>query len=210
MKCICCGKETKYGWQIKESFGICENCLAPIETLLKKANVELNDITNTYTFEETKKKVINAISEVNEKEFITALMDKINSVVTSRTPSDYNFSSNVSAEFKYVNNEKSTNSSIDLMSFLKNTFNFDNIGTKMKKLAKWSCWITILLIWIAAPIAFIALVSDEWTAELCWIPLVSAIVAPFIIWIGSWAMYAFGEFVEDIHAMRNKENASQK
>ena len=40
-------------------------------------------------------------------------------------------------------------------------FNFDNIGGKIKNLAKWSCWITILLIWVAAPIAFIVLVSDE-------------------------------------------------
>ena len=84
-------------------------------------------------------------------------------------------------------------------------FNFDNIGGKIKNFAKWSCWITILLIWIAAPIAFIALVADDYTAELCWIPLVGAIVCPVFVWIGSWAMYAFGEFVEDIHAMRNKE-----
>ena len=87
-------------------------------------------------------------------------------------------------------------------------FNFDNIGGKIKNLAKWSCWITILLIWIAAPITFIALVVEEYTAELCWIPLVSAVAGPVFIWIGSWAMYAFGEFVEDIHAMRNKEGAT--
>lgn len=84
-------------------------------------------------------------------------------------------------------------------------FNFDNIGGKIKNLAKWSCWITILLIWIAAPIAFIALLADYWTAELCWIPLVGAIIGPFFVWVSSWAMYAFGEFVEDIHAIRNKE-----
>ena len=74
------------------------------------------------------------------------------------------------------------------------------IGGKIKNLAKWSCWITILLIWIAAPISFIILVSDDWTAELCWIPLVGAIVGPIFVWLGSWAMYAFGEFVEDVTA----------
>ena len=90
------------------------------------------------------------------------------------------------------------------MGKISEIFNFDDIGKKIKNLAKWSCWITILLIWIAAPIAFIALVADDWTAELCWIPLVSAIAGPVFVWIGSWAMYAFGEFVEDTHAMRKK------
>ena len=96
------------------------------------------------------------------------------------------------------------------MGKISEIFNFDNIGSKIKNLAKWSCWITILLTWIAAPIAFIVLVSDEWTAEFCWIPLVGAIIAPIFVWIGSWAMYAFGQLVEDnnniaqdIHAIRS-------
>ena len=90
------------------------------------------------------------------------------------------------------------------MGKISEIFNFDNIGGKIKNFAKWSCWITILLIWIAAPISFIVLVSDDWTAHLCWIPLVSAIVDPVLVWIGSWSMYALGEFVEDTHAMRKK------
>ena len=96
------------------------------------------------------------------------------------------------------------------MGKISEIFNFDNIGGKIKNLAKWSCWITILLIWIAAPIAFIVLVSDDWTAYLCWIPLVGAIVGPVFVWIGSWTMYAFGEFVEDIHAMRDKEGTTEE
>ena len=96
------------------------------------------------------------------------------------------------------------------MGEMSGIFNFENIGSKIKNLAKWSCWITILLIWIAAPITFIVLVSDDWTAELCWIPLVGAIVGPIFVWVGSWTMYAFGEFVEDIHAMRNKEGTTNK
>ena len=90
------------------------------------------------------------------------------------------------------------------MGKISEIFNFDNIGGKIKNLAKWSCWITILLTWIAAPIAFIVLVSDEWTAYLCWIPLVGAIVGPVLVWVESWVLYAFGEFVEDTHAMRKK------
>ncbi len=89
-------------------------------------------------------------------------------------------------------------------------FNFDNIGGKIKNLAKFSCWATILLMWIAAPIVFIVLLMDEWTAYLCWIPLVSAIAGPIPVWIGSWAIYAFGELVEDVHAMRNKEGTTEE
>ena len=90
------------------------------------------------------------------------------------------------------------------MGKISEIFNFDNIGGKIKSLAKWSCWITILLIWIVAPIVFIALLFDEWTAVYCWIPLVAAIIGPVFVWIGSWAMYALGEFVENTQAMKNK------
>ena len=90
------------------------------------------------------------------------------------------------------------------MGKISEIFNFDDIGGKIKNLAKWSCWITILLIWITAPISFIVLASADWSAEHCWIPLVGAIVGPIFVWYGSWAMYAFGEFVEDTHAIRNK------
>lgn len=89
-------------------------------------------------------------------------------------------------------------------------FNFDNIGGKIKNLAKWSCWITILLIWFAAPLAFITLVADKRTAGLWWIPLVGAVVGPVSVWLGSWVMYAFGEFVEDIHALCNKEGTTEE
>lgn len=90
------------------------------------------------------------------------------------------------------------------MGKISEIFNYDNVGGKIKNFAKWSCMVTIRLIWIAATITFIALVSNEFTAKLWWIPLVSAIVGPIFVWIGSWTMYAFGEFVEDTHAIRSK------
>ena len=81
------------------------------------------------------------------------------------------------------------------MKKIQSIFNFDNIGTKIKNLTKWSCWITILLVWIAAAVVTVfGLVYGEWYAPfVCFVP---AVVASFIIWIGSWSMYAFGEFVE--------------
>ena len=89
------------------------------------------------------------------------------------------------------------------MGKISEIFNFDNVGEKIKSLTKWSCWITVLLIWIAAPFAFIVLVVDDWTADLCWIPLVAAVVGPIIVWIGSWTMYAFGEMVQGISNIDN-------
>ena len=74
-------------------------------------------------------------------------------------------------------------------------FNFDNIGGKIKNLAKWSCWITILLLWIFAAIGAIIMIADDTPEQIFYI-IVIALVGPFVVWIGSWVMYAFGEFVE--------------
>ncbi len=96
------------------------------------------------------------------------------------------------------------------MGKISEIFNFEDIGGKIKALTKWCCWISILLIWISAPICFICLLSSKYTANLWWIPLVYSIVGPVVVWIGSWAMYAFGEFVEDTHAIRNKEGTTKE
>lgn len=90
------------------------------------------------------------------------------------------------------------------MGKISELFNFNNIGGKIKGFAKWSCWISILLIWIAAPVHLILLVSNDYTRGLWWLPVTYAIAGPLLIWFGSWILYAFGEFVEDIHALRAK------
>ena len=87
------------------------------------------------------------------------------------------------------------------MGKISTIFNFDNIGGKIKAVAKWSCWITILLIWIGAPIALVVMLANDMDAA-CLIPIAGAIVGPVFVWLGSWVMYAFGEFVEDVHALR--------
>lgn len=79
------------------------------------------------------------------------------------------------------------------MGKLSEWFNFDNIGTKIKNFAKWGCWIGIILVWVTALITFIVLTS--W-GPICLIPLIAAIILPFIIWVSSWSLYAFGELVE--------------
>ena len=93
------------------------------------------------------------------------------------------------------------------MGKISEIFNFDDIGGKIKGLAKGSCWSTILLLWIATPILIIVAISEGGDDALVAVILfpIAAVIASFAIWVGSWAMYAFGELVEDVHAMRNKE-----
>ena len=85
---------------------------------------------------------------------------------------------------------------------IQEIFNFDNIGGKIKSFTKWSCWISILIIWIATPIVCIISLFNEETAPLFILIPIAAALYSVCAWIGSWTMYAFGEFVEDIHAMK--------
>ena len=80
------------------------------------------------------------------------------------------------------------------METFQKLFNFDNIGKKIKNFTKWYCWIMIILCWIAAIVGFIILLDES--EEVAFLPLIGGLVAPFIIWIGSWVMYAFGELVD--------------
>lgn len=84
------------------------------------------------------------------------------------------------------------------MEKFKEIFNFDNIGGKIKNLVKWSCWVSIVVLTLAALITAIVFLSkgyDGYTT-IGLIVLAAAIILPFIIWISSWFMYAFGELVE--------------
>ncbi len=85
-------------------------------------------------------------------------------------------------------------------------FNFYNVGQKIKSVTKWACWVTILLIWIATVVFFVLLLGDKWTARWCLLLPFGAAALTLIVWSGSWGMYAFGDFVDDIHALRRKND----
>ncbi len=70
-----------------------------------------------------------------------------------------------------------------------------NIGGKIKTLAVW----TFVVEAIGSIITGIALgvEEDELYFLLC-------LIGPIVAWVSSWILYAFGEMVEDIHAMRNR------
>lgn len=72
---------------------------------------------------------------------------------------------------------------------------YENIGGKIKNWAKW----IFIVEAIGAVIAGLALAVNE---DALYIFI--AIIGPIIAWVGSWILYAFGELVEDTHAMRKK------
>ena len=80
---------------------------------------------------------------------------------------------------------------------------YKNIGGKIKGLVKWVSLISIILIWIVAVLG--ALFSSKPVILLIY----AAIVSVFV-WIGSWVLYAFGQVVEDIHAIRKNEDAKME
>lgn len=91
---------------------------------------------------------------------------------------------------------------MEMFSKIQETFNFDNIGGKIKTFAKWGCWISIVLIWIAAVLGILISViellgGDDDLANAILIPaVIYVILGPLAIWIGSWTTYALGEMVE--------------
>lgn len=70
---------------------------------------------------------------------------------------------------------------------------YENIGGKIKSWAKW----IFIVEAIGSIIAGIVLAAEE---DILYIFI--AIIGPFIAWVSSWILYAFGELVEDVGRIR--------
>ncbi|MBR5441349.1 MAG: hypothetical protein IKV44_00200 [Clostridia bacterium] len=81
-------------------------------------------------------------------------------------------------------------------------FLYEDIGEKIKRMAKW----TFIVEAISSIIAGIAMAINEYDGGY----LLICIFGPIVAWVSSWIIYAFGQIVEDVHAMRNKECPSEK
>lgn len=77
---------------------------------------------------------------------------------------------------------------------------YKNIGGKLKKLAT----ITFFVETIVTLVLGIIFGIEEPVFFLV------ALLGPFAAWISSWVLYAFGELVEDVHAIRNKEGTTEE
>lgn len=79
---------------------------------------------------------------------------------------------------------------------------YENIGGKIKNLAK---WIFVVELIGAIVTGLVLLFTDE---GLILYGILTLLCGPIVAWIGSWILYAFGEMVEDVHAIRHKEGAT--
>lgn len=67
---------------------------------------------------------------------------------------------------------------------------WDNIGSKLQKLAKVICWIGIIL----SVIGGIVMITQSQAI----LGIVYIILGPLLSWIGSWTMYGLGLVVESV------------
>ena len=81
---------------------------------------------------------------------------------------------------------------------------YENIGSKIKNWAKWIFVIEAIGAVIAGQVL---LFTDE---DLILYGLLAAICGPIVAYVSSWILYAFGELVEDVHAIRNKEGTTEE
>ena len=75
---------------------------------------------------------------------------------------------------------------------------YENIGEKIKGLAK----AMFIVEAIGAVITGIALPATD--DDFILAGLLTLFCGPIVAWVSSWVLYAFGQFVEDTHAMRKK------
>ena len=81
---------------------------------------------------------------------------------------------------------------------------YENIGGKIKN---WAKWIFIFEAIGAVIAGLVLLFTDE---DLILYGLLTAICGPIVAYVSSWILYAFGELVEDVHAMRDKEGTTKE
>jgi len=78
---------------------------------------------------------------------------------------------------------------------------YENIGGKIKN---WAKWIFIVEAIGSIITAFVLPTASGDPDDFILISFLIAILGPLVAWVSSWLLYAFGEMVEDIHAMRTK------
>ena len=77
---------------------------------------------------------------------------------------------------------------------------YENIGEKIKNLAKW--------IFIVEAVGIIITGLILIFNDVVLYGLLTLFCGPISAWVSSWILYAFGELVEDVHAIRNKEGTT--
>ena len=83
---------------------------------------------------------------------------------------------------------------------------FDNIGSKIKGLAKVLCWVGIIASIICGIMMFVAAAEASWQYESTYITLgiVIIIVGSLGSWVGSFVLYGFGELINHANSIDHK------
>lgn len=77
---------------------------------------------------------------------------------------------------------------------------YENIGSKLKDLAKYAFAIEA----VVAVISGFSLMTEH--ESLMPIGFLVMLVGALVAWISSWMLYAFGQLVDDVHAIRQQKN----
>ncbi len=81
---------------------------------------------------------------------------------------------------------------------------YDNIGDKIKGLAKW----TFIVEAIGAIITGISLMATD--EDLILIGLLVMICSPIIAWVSSWLLYGYGQLIENSDTIAEEYNRKNK
>lgn len=81
-------------------------------------------------------------------------------------------------------------------------FGFDNIGTKLKNLAKWGFRVETVLLWGVCVWVLVATLAKQQPASQIFMACTAAAVGPFVLWFVNLFPYAFGELVESMVRVR--------
>lgn len=99
------------------------------------------------------------------------------------------------------------------MDQFKEFFNFDNVGSKIKNFTKWACWISIIVVWVAAAggvIYSIYHTSEYGLRGIGYLSIIGGGMLTFLIWISSWMMYGFGVLIENSSILAGTEDVEEE
>ena len=74
---------------------------------------------------------------------------------------------------------------------------FDNIGKKIKSLARVLCWVGVI-VYVIAAIIMIVIGIEEYEDTLSALGVILLFVGPLMSWISSFFMYGFGELIDKV------------
>ena len=87
---------------------------------------------------------------------------------------------------------------------------FDNIGSKLKTLAKVLCWIGIVLSVVAAIVMFTAASYSNSGESYVVMGLITLIVGPLLSWVNSFVLYGFGELIDKTSSIERSVRDNSK